>query len=54
MSNKDILKEFVRRFEKRCIASGVYPAIVHRQLEIVLDEMFTQIEEDTIESEVIK
>lgn len=45
MTNEQVLQEFVRRFEKRCIDTDVYPAIVQRQLELTLDEMYALIKE---------
>lgn len=35
----EAIKEFATEFEKRCIAGGIYPAFVKRQLENVKKEM---------------
>lgn len=38
----EAIKEFTDKFEKRCVAGGIYPAFVKRQLDDVKKEMTEQ------------
>lgn len=35
----ETINEFIDKFEKRCVAGGIYPAFVKRQLENTKKEM---------------